>query len=93
MSDVTRILSAIESGDPHTAEQLLPLVYDELRKVAAQKMAQEKPGKRSTPPPWSTNRIVVGGDETAGPSAFANGDSGNSNSAHYGTANGSRLPS
>ncbi|MHC4402004.1 MAG: ECF-type sigma factor [Planctomycetota bacterium] len=42
MSDVTRILSQIEQGDPHAAEQLLPLVYDELRKLAAQKMAQEK---------------------------------------------------
>ena len=44
MTDVTRILSAIEQGDPSAAEQLLPLVYDELRKLAAQKMAQEKPG-------------------------------------------------
>jgi RNA polymerase sigma factor (TIGR02999 family) len=45
MSQVTRILSAIEQGDPHAAEQLLPLVYDELRKLAAQKLAQEKPGQ------------------------------------------------
>jgi len=45
MTDVTRILSAIETGDPHAAEQLLPLVYDELRKLAAQKLAQEKPGQ------------------------------------------------
>jgi RNA polymerase sigma factor (TIGR02999 family) len=45
MSEVTRILSAIENGDPHAAEQLLPLVYDELRKLAAQKLAQEKPGQ------------------------------------------------
>src|SRR5262249_31436523 len=44
MSDVTRILSAIERGEPHAADQLLPLVYDELRKLAAQKLAQEKPG-------------------------------------------------
>jgi RNA polymerase sigma factor (TIGR02999 family) len=44
MSDVTRILSAIEAGDPHAAEKLLPLVYDELRKLAAAKLAQEKPG-------------------------------------------------
>jgi len=43
--DVTRILSAIEQGDRHAAEQLLPLVYDELRKLAAEKMAQEKPGQ------------------------------------------------
>lgn len=45
MSDVTRILSAIEQGDPHAAEQLLPLVYDELRQLAAQKLAQEKSGQ------------------------------------------------
>jgi RNA polymerase sigma factor (TIGR02999 family) len=45
MSDVTRILSQIESGDPQAGEQLLPLVYDELRKLAAAKLAQEKPGQ------------------------------------------------
>src|SRR6266550_2244516 len=45
MSDVTRILSAIEQGDPRAAEQLLPLVYDELRQLAAERMAQEKPGQ------------------------------------------------
>jgi RNA polymerase sigma factor (TIGR02999 family) len=45
MNEVTRILSAIEEGDSHAAEQLLPLVYDELRKLAAQKLAQEKPGQ------------------------------------------------
>ena len=45
MSDVTRILSQIEQGDPQAAEQLLPLVYDELRKLAAAKLAQEKPGQ------------------------------------------------
>jgi RNA polymerase sigma factor (TIGR02999 family) len=45
MREVTRILSAIEGGDPHAAEQLLPLVYDELRKLAAQRLAQEKPGQ------------------------------------------------
>jgi RNA polymerase sigma factor (TIGR02999 family) len=45
MNEVTRILSGIEAGDPHAAEQLLPLVYDELRKLAAQKLAQEKPGQ------------------------------------------------
>jgi len=44
-SDVTRILSAIEQGDPSAAEQLLPLVYDELRKLAARRLAQEKPGQ------------------------------------------------
>jgi RNA polymerase sigma factor (TIGR02999 family) len=45
MNEVTRILSGIEAGDPHAAERLLPLVYDELRKLAAQKLAQEKPGQ------------------------------------------------
>jgi RNA polymerase sigma factor (TIGR02999 family) len=45
MSEVTRILSAIESGDPHAAEQLLPLVYDELRKLATERLAQERPGQ------------------------------------------------
>ncbi len=45
MTDVTRILSAIEQGDPSAAEQLLPLVYDELRKLAAAKMARENPGQ------------------------------------------------
>jgi RNA polymerase sigma factor (TIGR02999 family) len=50
MSDeVTRILSAIELGDPSAAEQLLPLIYDELRKLAAQKLAQEKPGQTLQP--------------------------------------------
>ena len=45
MTEITRILSAIEQGDPHAADQLLPLVYDELRKLAAQKLAHEKPGQ------------------------------------------------
>ena len=45
MSDFTRILSAIDNGDPRAAEQLLPLVYDELRRLAAQKMAGESPGQ------------------------------------------------
>ena len=45
MNDVTRILSAIEQGDPKAAEQLLPLVYDELRRLAAQKLAHEPPGQ------------------------------------------------
>src|SRR4051794_5728831 len=50
MSDVTRILSEIERGDPRAAERLMPLVYDELRKLAAQRLAQEKPGQ----PPQAT---------------------------------------
>jgi RNA polymerase sigma factor (TIGR02999 family) len=45
MTEVTRILSAIEQGEPRAAEQLLPLVYDELRRLAAQKLAQEQPGQ------------------------------------------------
>src|SRR3954471_15899272 len=45
MNDVTRILSAVEQGDPQAAEQLLPLVYSELRKLAAARLAHEKPGQ------------------------------------------------
>lgn len=45
MNEVTRILSAIDQGDPHAAEQLLPLVYDELRRLASQKLDREKPGQ------------------------------------------------
>ena len=45
MGDVTRILADVEQGDPRAADQLLPLVYDELRKLAAQKMAHENPGQ------------------------------------------------
>ena len=49
MADVTQILSRIESGDPTAAEQLLPLVYGELRKLAAQRLTQEKPGQTLQP--------------------------------------------
>jgi DNA-binding GntR family transcriptional regulator len=45
MNEVTRILSAVEQGDPHAAAQLLPLVYNELRQLAAEKMAREAPGQ------------------------------------------------
>lgn len=45
MNEVTQILSAIEQGDPHAAEELLPVIYDELRQLAAQKLAQEQPGQ------------------------------------------------
>src|SRR2546425_2507954 len=45
MSPIQRIFCAIEEGDPHAAAQLLPLVYDELRQLAAQKLAQEQPGQ------------------------------------------------
>jgi plasmid stabilization system protein ParE len=46
MADVTQILNAIEQGDPSAADQLLPLVYDELRRLAAHKMAREAPGQK-----------------------------------------------
>jgi RNA polymerase sigma factor (TIGR02999 family) len=49
MADVTRILNAIEAGDPRAAPELLPLVYDELRKLAAARMAEEKPGQTLEP--------------------------------------------
>ena len=49
MSDVTHILSAIEQGDPNAAQELLPIVYDELRKLAAAKLAQERPGQTLQP--------------------------------------------
>ncbi len=49
MNDVTRILSGIEQGDPTAADKLLPLVYDELRRLAAAKMAREKPGQTLQP--------------------------------------------
>ena len=49
MSDVTHILAAVERGDPQAAEELLPLVYDELRKLAAQRLAGEKPGQTLPP--------------------------------------------
>ncbi len=45
MSEVTRILSAVESGEPHAAEELLPLIYTELRQLAARRMAHERPGQ------------------------------------------------
>jgi RNA polymerase sigma factor (TIGR02999 family) len=65
MSDVTRILSAIEQGDPAAAEQLLPLVYDELRKLAAQKLANEKPGQtlQATALVHEAYLRLVGGDK------------------------------
>jgi plasmid stabilization system protein ParE len=49
ISDVTRILSQIDAGDPAAAEQLLPLVYDELRRLARQKLTHEKPGQTLQP--------------------------------------------
>jgi RNA polymerase sigma factor (TIGR02999 family) len=49
MNEITQVLSAVERGDPHAAEQLLPLVYDELRQLAAQKLANETPGQTLQP--------------------------------------------
>ena len=49
MTDVTQILSQVESGDPSAADKLLPLVYEELRRLAAAKLAQEKPGQTLQP--------------------------------------------
>ncbi len=66
MTDVTRILSAIEQGDPQAAAQLLPLVYDELRKLAAQRLAQEKPGQtlQATALVHEAYLRLVGGEQT-----------------------------
>jgi RNA polymerase sigma factor (TIGR02999 family) len=75
MSDVTQILSAIEAGDPKAAEQLLPLVYDELRKLAAQRLAQEKPGQTLQATALVHEaylRLVDQGDQPRGSQEFAN---------------------
>jgi RNA polymerase sigma factor (TIGR02999 family) len=66
MNEVTRILSAVEQGDPQAAEQLLPLVYNELRKLAAQRLAQEKPGQtlQATALVHDAYLRLVGGDAT-----------------------------
>ena len=66
MKDVTHILSALEQGDPHAAEQLLPLVYKELRRLAAQKLAQEKPGQtlEATALVHEAYLRLVGGEQT-----------------------------
>jgi RNA polymerase sigma factor (TIGR02999 family) len=70
MNDVTQILTAIEQGDPKAAEQLLPLVYDELRRLAAQKLAQEKPGQTLQATALVHEaylRLVVSGDASSSP--------------------------
>src|SRR5262249_22897106 len=68
MEQITRVLSAIEQGDPCAAEKLLPLVYDELRKLAAQKLAQEKPGQtlQATALVHEAYLRLVGNDDAAG---------------------------
>jgi RNA polymerase sigma factor (TIGR02999 family) len=68
MSEVTQILSAIEQGDPSATEQLLPLVYDELRRLAARKLAREKPGQTLQETALVHEayvRLVGGGDAAA----------------------------
>ena len=55
MNQVTHILAAIEQGDPRAPEKLLPLVYDELRKLAAQRLAQERPGQMVEQPNHSSS--------------------------------------
>ena len=66
MSDVTHILAAVERGDPQAAEQLLPLVYEELRKLAAQRLANEKPGQtlQATALVHEAYVRLVGGEKT-----------------------------
>jgi RNA polymerase sigma factor (TIGR02999 family) len=66
MDEVTHILSAIEQGDPQAADQLLPVVYDELRRLAAQKLAQEKPGQTldATALVHEAYLRLVGGDDS-----------------------------
>jgi RNA polymerase sigma factor (TIGR02999 family) len=68
MDAITRILNAIEHGDPHAAERLLPLVYDELRKLAAERMAREKPGQtlQATALVHEAYVRLVGGDQPRG---------------------------
>jgi RNA polymerase sigma factor (TIGR02999 family) len=68
MTEVTRILSTIEQGDPSAAERLLPLVYDELRRLAAQKLAREKPGQtlQETALVHEAYVRLVGSADTAG---------------------------
>src|SRR5690349_14203544 len=69
MNDVSRVLSAISQGDPQAARQLLPLVYDELRRLAAQKLAHEKPGQTLDPTALVHEaylRLVAGAGDDAG---------------------------
>ena len=67
MDSISRVLNAIEHGDPHAAEQLLPLVYEELRKLAARKLAREKPGQtlQATALVHEAYLRLVGGDPDA----------------------------
>ncbi len=59
MTDVTQLLNALERGDPHAAEELLPLVYQELRKLAAQRMAHEQPGQTLQPTALAAGETIL----------------------------------
>jgi len=85
MSDVTRILSQIEQGDPQAAEQLLPLVYDELRKLAAAKLAHEKPGQtlQATALVHEAYVRLVGPSPSMGTDSAAGADDHWNNRAHF----------
>src|SRR5919201_5699839 len=74
MNEVTRILSALEQGDAHAAAQLLPLVYDELRQLAAHQLAQEKPGQtlHATALVHEAYLRLVGRGRDAAPPEFGN---------------------
>ncbi len=89
MSDVTQILYRIDSGDPQAAEQLLPLVYDELRKLAAARLAQEKPGQtlQSTALVHEAYLRLVGMDSVFGTQGSANGEQGTENKVEAGNWN------
>lgn len=58
MSDVTQLLAAIDQGDAQASSELLPLVYNELRKLAAQRLAQEKPGQTEVAPKFRTLQVL-----------------------------------
>jgi RNA polymerase sigma factor (sigma-70 family) len=84
MSDVTRLLSAIDAGNPHAAAQLLPLVYDELRLLAAQRLAQEGPGQTLEPTALVHEaylRLVASGDASA--PGLASGDASAPRDHHW----------
>src|SRR5262245_3079534 len=86
MSDVTRILSQIDAGDPAAAEELLPLVYEELRKLAAAKLAQEEPGQelQATALVHEAYLRLVSGSGTSGPDT--EGGNWNSRGHFFGAA-------
>jgi hypothetical protein len=66
MSELTQLLSALGQGDPHAAGRLLPLVYDELRKLAAQRMPQEQPGQTLQPTALVQEAYLRPGEGTVG---------------------------